>query len=324
MHNRYRLILALVLITGVWIVPATAGNVTEGSDQGWYVIHCNVYGSKVYLDDTYVGTTVGATLTVPVSVNTPYKKIRVQKNGYATFVNSISEVPGKGESVDLYATLNELPDTTQTSVGGDVGWYVVHCNIDGATVLFDDSNRGEITQGTVYVPVYTSGTPYKEYTVKKEGYTTFTGTVPTVPGKGEIFDLYATLNRVTAATPTSAVIGGETGWYDVHCNVDGATVSFDGETKGQITNGNLTVQVFITGTPYKTFMVYKAGYLPYTGNITQYPGKGETVILSAMLNTAQTSPASPVTTTQKSSLPFWIVGLALFVSGLAASGLKKK
>ncbi len=170
----------------------------------------------------------------PVSTTgTPYKTIQVQKYGYSTFVNSITQVPDKEGTVDLYATLNPLPATTPTVIGGDVGWYVVHCNIDGATVLFDDSDRGEIYAGSgVCAGIQVPGRPYREYTVKKDGYTTFKGTIANVPGKGETIDLYATLNPVATSTTTPATIGGDIGWYAVHCNIDGATVTFDNDAKG--------------------------------------------------------------------------------------------
>jgi hypothetical protein len=256
------------------------------------------------------------TLTIPASTTgTPYKIFRVQKYGYSTYVDSIIQVPGKGDSVDLYATLNQLPDTTQTLVGGDMGWYVVHCNIDGAQVKFDGSDKGDITTGIVYVPVYSTGSPYQGFTVEKEGYTTFRGTISSVPGKGETIDLYATLNPVTSVITTPATpekIGGDIGYYEVHSNVDGADVSFDNNPKGQIYNGTFAVQVYVTGTPYKTFTVYKAGYIPFTGTIDQYPKKGETIDLNAPLTvgSAETT-APPVSPTQKSSLPLEVCVLAL-------------
>jgi hypothetical protein len=325
MNSLYRIVLILTLLTSVGFVSVAAEETTVGSDTGWYVIHCNVELAKVYLDDTYVGETAQGTLTVPVSTTaTPYKTFRVQKNGYATFTDSIPQVPAKSGSVDLYATLNRLPETTETAVGGDVGWYVVHCNVDGATVLFDTSNRGEISRGVVYVPVYSTGTPYKEYTVKMEGYTTFTSTIRDVPGKGETIDLYATLNPVAMTATTPAKIGGDTGWYKVHCNVDGAMVSFDNEEKGQISQGNLTVKVYVTGTPYKTFTVYKAGYVPYTGTIDTYPAKGESVDLYATLNAPPGTIPATTMQSQKSPLSLWICGLSLVVAGTAASIISRK
>lgn len=313
MNNRLYTCFLLVFLCGLCIVPAAAANTADNGDTGWYVIHCNVEWAKVYLDDKYVGQTSLGTVTVPVSVSSPPKIIRVQKSGYATFQNSISKVPGKGESVDLYTTINLLPETTETAVGGDVGWYVVHCNIEGATVLFDDSNRGGITRGVVYVPIYSTGTPYKKFTVKKDGYMTVVADIPTVPGKGETYDLYATLNPVTPVATTPVKVGGDTGYYQIHCNVDGAMVSFDNVEMGQVKGGNLTVKVYVTGTPYKTFTVFKDGYLPYTSTIERVPAKNETVNLYVTL--VSKSGATPATTTPTRTSPVsvWVCGLSLVV-----------
>jgi hypothetical protein len=326
MKNEYLIVVILAMLISLCMFPVSADNTTAGGDQGWYVIHCNVYGSDVYFDDKYIGTVQMGTLSFPASTTgTPYKKIRVQKHGYSPFVDSITQVPGKGGSVDLYATLNQLPDTTPTVIGGDVGWYVVHCNIDGATVMFDDSDRGVIMQGVVYVPVYSTGTPFREYTVKKDGYTTFSGTIANVPGKGETIDLYATLNPVATPTTTQVKVGGDIGWYAVHCNIDGATVAFGNDAKGQVAQGNLTVMVYVTGTPYKTFTVYKTGYVPFTGTIDQYPGKGETIDLFATLNPVVTNTTLPASTqTQKSPVAAWTIGFALVISGAAASMISRK
>ncbi|MDD1695223.1 MAG: PEGA domain-containing protein [Methanoregula sp.] len=326
MKTGFWIVLILAILISVCMVPAVAEDTTVGGDQGWYAIYCNVYGAKIYLDDKYITTTPqeGA-VTIPVYIATPYKTIRVQKYGYSTFTDSISNIPENGETVNLYTTLNKIPDTTQTVVGGDVGWYVVHCNIDGATVFFDESNRGEISQGMVYVPVYSTGLPFSEYTVKKDGYTTFTATIANVPGKGETIDLYATLNPVATTTTTPAMIGGDTGWYAVHCNVDGATVTFDNDAKGQITQGTLKVQVYVTGTPYKTFTVYKAGYVPYTGTINKYPGKGETVDLSATLTAEPATTTLPTSVpTQKSPVTPGLCGLALVIGVVIASVVSRK
>jgi hypothetical protein len=317
MNNRLYACFLLVFLCGLSIVPVAAANAADSGDTGWYVIHCNVEWAKVYLDDKYVGQTSLGTVTVPVPVSSPPKMIRVQKNGYATFQNSITKVPNKGESVDLYTTINLLPETTETAVGGDVGWYVVHCNIEGATVLFDDSNRGEITRGVVYVPIYSTGTPYKKFTVKKDGYMTVVADIPTVPGKGETYDLYATLNPVTPVVTTPVKIGGDTGYYQVHCTVDGATVSFDNVEMGQVTRGNLTVKVYVTGTPYKTFTVSKDGYLPYTSTIERIPAKNETVNLYVTLVAKSGTPSGPTTPAEKSPVSVWICGLSLMAAGAA-------
>ena len=85
-------------------------------------------------------------------------------------------------------------------------------------------------------------------------------------------------------------IGGDKGYYLVHSNVDGANVLFDDVNEGTIANGTLLVEVYVTGTPFRTFTVQKCGYFPLTQNITGYPAKGETVNLYANL----TAPEEPL------------------------------
>ncbi len=318
MKHQYLLLVILGMVAFTCIPPASADDI--GGDQGWYMIHCNVDGANIYLDEKLVGTAPRGALTVPaLTTGTPYKMLRVQKYGYATFADSITKVPVKGSTVDLYATLNELPSTTPAIIGGDMGWYIVHCNIDGATVLLDTANKGEISRGVVYVPVYSTATPYKSFTVKKDGYSIFEGTISRVPLKGENIDLYATINPVATPAATPAIIGGDIGWYNVHSNVDGATVTFDNDVKGKTAKGTLSVQVFVTGTPYRAFTVSKPGYIPYTGTISLYPAKGQTVDLFATLNGEPvTTQPTPVPTT-KSALPPAIAGMALLIVGVCAA-----
>jgi len=86
-------------------------------------------------------------------------------------------------------------------------------------------------------------------------------------------------NQTIAASATTApqLIGGDMGTYLVTSNVDGANVTFDSDYKGVITDGQLLVSVYTTGTPYRTITVQAPGYAMSTVNITQYPGKNETV-----------------------------------------------
>jgi hypothetical protein len=307
MKGLWYLIMVGILLGSVSAVSAQTDQGT-GGDMGWYVIHCNVYDSNVYLDGRFVGTILQGTLTVPALTTGAYKTLTVKKNGYTTYNETISVLPGKGMSVDLYATLNPAPDATPTSVGGDMGWYIVRSNVDGATVYFDGVDKGTVTAGMLYVPVYVTATPYREYTVKKDGYTTFVGQITRYPAKAESIDLYATLNPTSPATATTpAGIGGDIGWYVVHSNVEGANVTFDNDPKGTISQGILRVQIYVTGTPYRNYTVSKSGYVPFTGMITQYPAKGETIDLPGTLAVATpTQTPSP-----KSPLPLGVTGLAL-------------
>jgi hypothetical protein len=312
MKHQYLLLIILGMAALFCFPPASAEDI--GGDQGWYVIHCDVYGAKIYLDDKFVGTVPQGPMTIPVNITNPYKKLTIKKTGYSTFVDSITKVPVKGDMVDLYATLMELPSTTPAAIIGDVGWYIVHCNVDGATVLFDATEKGEILQGIVYVPVYSTTTPFHSYTVKKDGYTSFTGTIDRVPLRGESVDLYGSINPADTPTVIPTIDGGDIGWYKVHTNVDGATVTFDNVIKGKIAKGTLSVEVYVTGTPYWNFTVYKEGYLPYTGIIARNPAKGQTIDLYATLN-AKPEIATPVPTTE-APLPPAIALVALILGGV--------
>jgi hypothetical protein len=194
-------------------------------------------------------------------------------------------------------------------IGGNQGWYKVICNVDGATVFFDNTYEGVITAGSLTVPVYTTGTPFKTYTVQKDGYTTYEGKINAVPAIGETLDLYATLNPGVPTTP--AVIGGSQGWYQVNCNVNGAQVTFDNTVVGTIAQGSLTVPVYVTGTPYKTYSVSMPGYVTFTSPVTTYPAAGETVQLYATLN-PQPTPAP----TTKSPLPAALIIIGLGIAGI--------
>ena len=97
--------------------------------------------------------------------------------------------------------LNSSPATVSILVepeivGGDTGWFIVHCNVNGASVYFTDignhtSYKGEIENGTLPVLVVLTATPLSNYTVTKEGYTTYTADITTVPEKDGSVDLYA-------------------------------------------------------------------------------------------------------------------------------------
>jgi hypothetical protein len=208
-----------------------------------------------------------------------------------------------------------LPVNAAEPIGGNQGWISVHCNIDGAQVFFDGTYQGDITGGVLNTGVYSTGTPYKSYSVSKNGYTTYTGSIPYMPGIGETENLYATLNPVVPTT--QAIIGGNQGWYTVNCNVNGATVMFDNQVVGTITQGTLTVPVYTTGTPYQTYTVSLNGYLPYTATIPGVPAAGQTITLYATLNPAPT--ASPAPAPTKSPLPIGIAFIGIGIAGIVAA-----
>ncbi|WP_319578920.1 hypothetical protein [uncultured Methanospirillum sp.] len=179
--------------------------------------------------------------------------------------------------------------STSNTIGGDRAWYVFHCHADGTEISLDNEIKGVITDGELSVPVYTTGTPYKSYTATydQEGFhQSVTRPLTKVPVKGEVMDIYVDISPVPTPHPTYAPkpIGGDQGWYDIYCNVPGATVSFDGEVKGVISDNVLVVPVYTTGTPYKTITVSAPDYVTASEPIDQHPGNGETVDLYITLN----------------------------------------
>jgi hypothetical protein len=77
-----------------------------------------------------------------------------------------------------------------------MGTYRVHCNINGASVYFDDDYKGNIIDNILDVPVLSNMTPYRSFTVEKEGYKSYTGGINTVPAKGQVVNLYSTLSAL--------------------------------------------------------------------------------------------------------------------------------
>ncbi|MFA4861185.1 PEGA domain-containing protein [Methanoregula sp.] len=87
--------------------------------------------------------------------------------------------------------------------------------------------------------------------------------------------------------PAASALGGGEGWIEVRCNVDGASVSFNGEYQGVISGGSLTVPVYTTGTPIRTVSVEKSGYNPYSTSV-EMPEAGQTRVVYATLNPVPT------------------------------------
>ncbi len=106
-----------------------------------------------------------------------------------------------------------IPSATAAGIGGDEGWYTFHCNVNGASVYIDGGYKGEIAQGVLSVPVYTTGAPYQAYRVEMPGYQSVANNLPTGPAAGETVDVYVTLNPLATSgsiyatsTPSGAAI----------------------------------------------------------------------------------------------------------------------
>ncbi|MCE5298108.1 MAG: PKD domain-containing protein [Methanoregulaceae archaeon] len=128
-------------------------------------------------------------------------------------------------------------------------------------------NFGDGNTSTLQNPVYT-------YTV--DGTYTVSLTAVNAAGANS-----TTKQNYVYAIP---VIGGDKGNFLIHCNVDGAEVFFDEDSKGLISNGTLLVQVYLTAPHYTNYTVTKNGYLPITDDLPAYPVKDQTVDIFVTLD----------------------------------------
>ena len=125
--------------------------------------------------------------------------------GYEPYSAPITQYPAKGEVVNLYAFPEPaVPATTPPVIGGDIGYYLVHSNAEGGKVYFDSDFKGSIANGVLNVSVYVTGTPYRAWSVTKEGYATFNETLSVYPSKGQTIDLQAVLTLLPATNATTA------------------------------------------------------------------------------------------------------------------------
>jgi hypothetical protein len=297
-----------------------------GSGKGWITVYSDVNGASVSFNGATKGTISGGSFTLEVSTTgTPYTTYSVSNSGYYTYTGSVT-MPSDDQTVSLYPELVPIPVTapttavTTTLIGGDTGYYQFHCNVNGASVYLDGTNKGTIANGVLTVSVYTTGTPYTTYSVSKSGYTTFSGTLPSTPAKGQTQDVYVTLSAESTAEPTVSPAGSGTGTYAVYCNVDGANVYFDDSFQGTISNGVLYDSVPVTGTPFTTYRVEKDGYVTASGSIVQYPAAGEIISLHVnLVKSAATTAATTVPTTKPSPLPVTVALLGLIGAGMIAA-----
>jgi len=297
-----------------------------GSGKGWITVYSDVNGASVSFNGVTKGTISGGSFTLEVSTTgTPYTTYSVSNSGYYTYTGSVT-MPADDQTLSLYPELVPIPVTapttavTTTLIGGDTGYYQFHCNVNGASVYLDGTNKGIVSNGVLTVSVYTTGTPYTTYSVSKSGYTTVSGTLPSTPSKGQTQDIYVTLYASSSPVTETATVppaGSGTGTYAIYCNVDGANVYFDDSFQGTISNGVLYDSVSVTGTPFTTYRVEKDGYVTASGSIVQHPAAGEIVSLNVNLVTSTATTTVP--TTKPSPLPVAVVLFGLIGAGMIAA-----
>ena len=137
-------------------------------------------------------------------------------------------------------------------------------------------------------PVTAEPTPFPPTEIP----TTSTTTVPT-PAPTTIPVTEPTTEVTITIEPTP---GGGKGWIDVNCNINGASVFFDGAPQGMTAGGVLSVGVSPTGTPVRTVTVTKAGYTSWSEPLPHMPADKEHVAVYATINPVTTPTIPPVQT----------------------------
>ena len=78
-------------------------------------------------------------------------------------------------------------------IGGDQGYYTVYCNVENATISMDGIVMGRINGGNVTIPVYATGTPYRNIEVDAEGYKPYKGSLKQYPSADQTIEIYVTM-----------------------------------------------------------------------------------------------------------------------------------
>jgi len=178
---------------------------------------------------------------------------------------------------------NDMPgpiDTESVVVGGGKGWIDTYCNVDGASVYFDGTYEGRIAGGLLSVGVSPTGTPVRTIKVTKSGYSSWAGSLPSMPGDGQHVSVYATLNRVTTA-PTQPPV--DTGSIYAKSSPNGASIYANGVFYGY---APLTITDLEPGSYSMKAML--SGYSADAQIISVYAGR-----TTSYYPTLQPSPPSP-------------------------------
>ncbi len=184
-----------------------------------------------------------------------------------------------------------------------VGGFLVYANVDGAGVYMDDVYKGNIIQGALFIPVYTYS-PYKTFSVRKDGYTAFTGSVPRIPAAGEVVSLHASL------TPLEPP---EIGSLYVTSSPPGAKVYVNGIFKGV---SPLLVGALSSGTYSVETSV--EGYIPCYQDVVVYSGQ-QAVVNCIMEGTS--GPGIITVISVPSGASVWIDGVYRGTAPLTTKGV---
>jgi hypothetical protein len=167
-----------------------------------------------------------------------------------------------------------------------------------AAIVAPVAAAGESPAGVITTPVepVTSVTS-EQTTVPITQPTTEITTVPTTIPTPEPTTIPTTIPTTEPPTETITVptspVGGDMGWIDTYCNVNGAEVYFDGTPECTIAGGICSVAVHVTGTPVNTITVSYPGYTTWSGPLSAMPAPQAHVTVYATINPIVTPTTVP-------------------------------
>ena len=170
-----------------------------------------------------------------------------------------------------------IPTVAPAPIGGGKGWIDTYCNVDGASVYFDGSLQGNIAGGILSIGVSPSGTPVRQITVSKAGYTTWTGSLSHMPADQEHVAVYATINPI--ATPTtippiqSGAIYAQSSPAGAAIYVNGNYYGYSPLTIPNLAPGTYSIKASLSGytSDIRSITVYNAQTSPYYPSLQQSP-----------------------------------------------------
>lgn len=159
-------------------------------------------GAAVFLNGNYYGV---SPITIP-NLDPGTYSMKATLSGYPDDTRRITVSAGRT------VFYNPVFYPSPPPIGSGQGIIAVYSNAEGASVFFDNTNEGKITNGVLYVPVAITGTPFQNFRVESPGYTTLTGPITPWPGAGEIVKIQANLvpspvTTTRAPLPLSVTLG---------------------------------------------------------------------------------------------------------------------
>ena len=150
------LVIAMVVIC---ILPVAA--VIPSGGTGWIAFKTNVPDASVSINGVVRGTT-DSTGEFDIQWDSSFTSYTLTKNLYND-VNGAINFPTGATNIVIPITMTPVP------AGSGTGYFIVHANVDGATVSFDGQIMGTTYKLLLTVPVATTADLFTSYAVSEPG-----------------------------------------------------------------------------------------------------------------------------------------------------------